>query len=244
MRNLSNSLVAITLAAAMSITSIATADITIDFESFANGQSVEGETIGLATITSSGANLGAAIYDSDPPTGADPDLEFSLGTLGNILILQSTDSPSMTGDIFNTPNDEADGGFLYFDFASAVRMLSLDLVDIDDNGPARVTLYDSSGDRRRWYAPSQWTGDSDWETLDLTTLADQAGPGSGGDATVTINDAGFDPDDVVRMVVKFYGSAGLDNVTYDDLEVIPAPGAALLAMMGFGTVGWVRRRIV
>jgi len=236
-RNTFNFVAAITLAAAISSTSSVTADITIDFESFANGQSVEGEVIGLATITSSGPNLGAAIYDSDPPIGADPDLEFASGTLGNILILQSEDSPSMTGDIFNTPNDEADGGRLFFDFASAVRMLSLDLVDIDDNGPARVTLTDSSGDRRRWFAPFEWTGDTDWATLDLTVLTPQSGPGSGGDATVTINDAGFDPNDVVFMEVKFYGSAGLDNVTY-----IPAPGAALLAMMGFGTIGWVRRR--
>ena len=51
--------------------------------------------------------------------------------LGNIVILQNDDFPTQTlPGIFDTPNDEADGGTIVFDFVSPLRLLSIDLIDM------------------------------------------------------------------------------------------------------------------
>jgi hypothetical protein len=49
--------------------------------------------------------------------------------------------------------------------------------------------------------------------LDLTTLAPQPGNGTPRRATAT-EDANFDPDDVVRIVVHLTGFGGVDELTF------------------------------
>ncbi len=216
---------------------------TIDFSTDDGGNVlVDGQDISsppefgnIINISSSGPNLGAAIFDSDPlgPNmgGPDPDL---LVDLGNILILQSNDNPTQTvPGIFDTPNDDLNGGVITFDFKLDLELLSIDLVDINGNNQsALLTLTDANNLTRVYDVPSLWTNDisvggpDGFQTLDLTTLADQLG--EGGSTATASEDLGFDPTSVTQLTVDFEGSAGLDNLVF-----IPAPGSAgLLALAG------------
>lgn len=233
----------------------ATASTKIDFsleDDFAtplvNGQKIDdGEEFGiLLNILHGGPNSGAAIFDSTPGVNAaDPDLWVGLG---NILILQENagSAGALTGDIFNTPNDDpSSNNFLYFNFLANVRVESIDLVDIDQNGPANVTLTDSMGRTRTYAVPKGWTFEADdpnlppggqgYDTLDLTTLANQTGEG-GSTATAT-ETAGFDPFSVVQLTVELDGSGGVDNLVF-----VPEPASALLIALAAPLMLRRRRR--
>jgi len=230
-------------AACLWLTAVAGATV-IDFEGFENGREIGGGAHGgmfqpyasLFTLTanSNGSpTQGAAIFDSNPfgpnATGNDPDL---LVGLGNILILQNDNLSAQTvPGIYDTPNDEPDGGMMVFDFLFPVELLSLDLIDINGNGSADVILQDSAGATRTYDVPMHWTldifvsGRDGYDTLDLTTLDPQLGEG-GGTATAS-QDALFDSLDVVKLTLIQSGSAGLDN-----LVLIPAPSALILLAGG------------
>jgi hypothetical protein len=232
--------VCLAIGAAALIGATANAEI-ITFEGLDNGLAVEQAGtpfVNLSNgITSTGANAGAAIFDTTTGVNAaDPDLWVDMG---NALILQNSFS-SQTGDIFNNPNDDADGGTLIFEFDAPVEMLSMLLIDIngDTDQSATITLYDSNGGWREYVAPNEWTGDIStsepgFGTIDLTTLAPQAGYLS----STTVTDNGLDSLDVVMMTVEFGASGGLDNVAFN---IIPAPGA--FALLGLGLVSNRRRR--
>ncbi len=230
----------------------APAQTVIDFEGFANGREVGSGThgigaapspvfFGLTGISGGTPIQGATIFDSDPfgpnASGADRDL---LVDLGNILILQNDAFATQTvPGIYDIPNDEERGGTLIFDFLDPVEMLSIDLIDIDDNGPVTLTLADSGGVTRTYAVPRSWTFDvfadsmGGFDTLDLTTLADQVGE-AGGIATA-MQDPLFDPLDVIRLTIVHEGSAGVDNLAF-----VPAPSALLVVLAGL--VGIRRRR--
>ncbi len=203
--------------------------LTLDFETeddFAtlldNGQDITtAPEFGiLVAIDSSGNNLGAAVFDTtaDGPNDGGPDPDLLVG-LGNAMILQSNDSPEQsTPGYFDTPDDSARGGSLYFDFVYASELTSIDLIDIDA-GPqsAAVYLTDSEGRQRAYFVPAGWTGDIEgdgppgYRTLDLTTLDDQ--PGFESTATAS-EDPGFDPLAVVTLEVEFEGSGATDNLVF------------------------------
>jgi len=226
--------------------------ILLDFEtddfgaSLVNGQDIlsPDEFGNLVSISASGPNAGAAIFDSDLGgpndfVGApDPDLMVNLG---NVLILQRNDGASDNQTVpgfFDTPDDDEDGGDLFFAFIAPVEMLSLDLIDINGNGAVTITLFDANNLTRVFSVPDHWTGDPEfvspgWATLSLTTLAPQVGPN--GPIATAVEDAGFDPTSVLNISINFRGSAALDNIHF-----VPAPGgAALLALAG---LAGVRRR--
>ena len=111
-------------------------------DTFAGPGTLEFGNIVDVTSGSGEGHLGAAIFDSSPDgpnwNSGDKDL---LVDLGNILIGQSCRSPDYTvdgtyGKVFDEPNDWAGsrpGTTLIFLFHDPVKMLSVDLVDIDGN---------------------------------------------------------------------------------------------------------------
>jgi hypothetical protein len=202
---------------------------TLGFETEDDGSTVlvNGQTIStppefgvLVSISSAGANAGAAIFDSDTGGPNDPSQDSDLLVdRGNVLILQNSQVPGQAGGIFTTPNDDQDGGDLIFDFLSPVTPTSIVLIDIDvgTNQASSVTLTDSIGNERTYTVPASWTedllinGPTGWRTLDLTTLAAQ--PGFASIATAS-EDPGFDGTSVVQITVHFGSSGAVDDLTF------------------------------
>ncbi len=228
------------------------ASILIDFSTddggvpLLNGQDISsppefGNLVNINGVPSAG-NAGPAIFDSSfaGPNASGPDPDLIVG-LGNILIVQDGGTTTQTvPGIFDTPNDDAGGGAILFDFLQPVTMESIDLIDINGNNQdVLLILTDSTGETRTYDVPSSWTKDIDvagpngFDTLDLTTLADQLG--EGGSTATASETALFDPSNVIQMSVSFNGSGGLDNVRF-----IPAPASA--ALFAIGAIGFTRRR--
>jgi hypothetical protein len=251
---------ALTLLAATGVIApvAAAAPIVIDFESYHDASALENgrqlSTVaglfeqGLFTISSSADNQNgggrAAIFDSDPngpnASGGDPDL---LVDLGNIVIVQNDGGSfldqAVTPGVYDTADDDAQAGQIVFGFTGALALDSIDLVDINGNAALTVTLEDTLGLTRIYAVPSKWTkdisvdGPDGFDTLLLSTLADQDGEGSSGPATAS-QDAGFNQNQVVSLTIDFTGSAGIDN-----LVIVPAPGVAVIGLAGLAAV---RRR--
>ena len=207
----------------------------------ANGQVIDTEFGNLLTLSSTGGS-GLSVFDSTPGgvnAGAE-DKDLLVG-LGNLLIIQDSNEPDITGGFFDTPDDDAGNGTITFDFLAPVQMPSIDLVDIDSSVMITVTLTDGEGDTRTYDVPNGWTFDiqanpaSDgFATLDLTSLAPQAGE-TAVLATAT-EDASFDLAGVVSMEVASTGSFAVDNVKF-----VPTPAAAAL-LTAAGLLSFRRRR--
>ena len=221
---------------------------TIDFSTeddfltpLVNGQEINspGEFGILVDIYSSSPTDRLAIFDTSDPgpndSGGDDDL---LVNLGNALIIQNPSLTSQTGDIFDTPNDDAGGGNITVDLITPGEVGSIDLIDINGGGQ-QVT-----GFQRIYDVPSNWTldiagsGPDGFDTLSLLTTAPQLGEG-GATATVTFNDPSYDQSALATISLDFAGSGAVDNIVINSL--IPAPGAIAL-FAGAGFVGVRRRR--
>lgn len=225
----------------------------IDFETeddfvtpLVNGQSVASpdEFGNLFNVSASGNNLGAAIFDTSfgGPNDGGGDTDLIVG-LGNVLILQSNDSPDQTvSDIFDTPNDSAQGGMITFDFLAPTMLMHVDLVDIDGSVDVNIVITDGNGFTRSYYVEPEWTfdieadGPNGYDTLDLTSIAAQQG--EGGAFATGSEDAGFDANNVVSMSFEFSGSAAVDNLAF---VTIPAPGAGVILLSALIS-GRTRRR--
>ncbi len=224
---------------------------TIDFSTeddfltpLVNGQEINnpGEFGNLLTFTGlSGSRL--AIFDTDPagPNSGSGDPDLLVGQ-GNALIIQNTSLLTQTtADIFDTPDDNIGGDFV-IDLVTAGQVSSIDLIDINSGGRTVITLTDENGFQRVYDVPSNWSNQAPtpmgFDTLSLLTLLPQDGEGSGGDAIVTLNDAGYDQSAVASINFRVFGSAGFDNIVIDSL--VPAPGA--LALLGLTGLAGVRRR--
>jgi len=203
--------------------SVCEESLTVDFTTEDDGATplVNGQDISFPdefgakmTITGSGPNRGAAIFDSTPGGPNDPSQDLDLLVdQGNILILQTdaATNPAAVGGIFPRPNDDEDGGLFTFTFNRPLQPLSIDLIDIDNSGGEFVTLIetDFSGLTRTYNVAADWTGNGGVGTLDLTALGVQAGFASN---AVGTEDAGFDPNAVVGMTVELGSSGALDNL--------------------------------
>jgi hypothetical protein len=173
------------------------------------------------SLTSAGPNSGAAIFDSTPggPNDPGPDLDLLVG-LGNILILQNNLAATQTvPGIFDVPNDDTNGGMLFFAFPGSTHVHQIDLIDVDEEEAVgvTVTLLDSGGKTRVFTCPPSWTEDRlndglpAFRTLDLDTLAPQ--PGFAAVATA-VEDPGFDPDEVISMTIDLGGAQAMDNICF------------------------------
>jgi len=173
-------------------------------------------------ISSEGANLGAALFDSTPggPNAASQDPDLLVGS-GNVLMLQDslTGTQSVPG-IFDRPNDDRDGGLLALDLPRPVRARSLELIDQDTGlgTGTTVTLIDENGRTRTYYVPPGFTedvhqtGTGGWRTLRLDTLNPQ--PGYLATATAS-QQPGFLDAKVRRIEVQLSGSGAIDDFLYD-----------------------------
>lgn len=233
---------------------------TVDFSTddngspIVNGQQIANDNAEFFTdfqlSTTSTDGLFSAAFDStlggpnDP--SQDPDL---LVGLGNVLIFQNNDAPSITGGVFNSPNDSTDSGTWTFDFAAGLRaspvveLLDITLIDVDAAASLTIVLTDIGNNTRTYNVPTNWTHDRTnspigYDTLDLTVLTAQLG--EGGASATGAQDAGFDPLGVVRLDVTLRGSGAIDNVRFQG-DLYPAPGSVALCALA-GVVGSRRRR--
>jgi hypothetical protein len=212
--------------------------VVIDFQTeddfatpLANGQDVASpaEFGSRLSISSSGPNAGAAIFDSSPGGPNDPsqDRDLLVGS-GRILILQTGDNTSQTvPGFFDRPNDDEDGGVFAFDFSSPVSLLGIDLVDIDEGSDetSLVVLSDVSGNQRSYLVPPAWTGDVltggfGRVRLDLTSSMPQSGFGS---STSVAQSAGFAPSLVIRLEVHLGSSGAVDDLAWTSTGVATIP---------------------
>ncbi len=195
-------------------------------------------------LSSSGPNLGSAIFDSTPagPNAATGDSDLLLDT-GNILILQSNNAATQTvSGVFDTPNDSSLGGIMSFDFAPAnfaVELQSIDVLDIDLGTTVAFTLTDSMNRTRRIYLGHNFTGDIMNGDIGMTTVdfggAEQESPNIAGLFSDVTDQSGFDLADIATLEIEIEGSAAIDNLVF-----VPEPTTGLLMMCGL--VGLARRR--
>lgn len=189
----------------------------VDGEFDCNGAVFSIAITGSANPTLS--NTAAILNSTTGPATQDPDL---LVGRGNILILQTdgnqTQCPPLSG-VYCTHNDDPNGGELTFDFCVPAIPSSIVLVDIDGSDPlSTVVLTDVNGKTRTYAVPGNWTGDKvanspepGWKVLDLTTLANQ--PGFLTTATAS-EQAGYDPNAVIRIDVNLGGSGAVDDLSW------------------------------
>ncbi len=219
--------------------------VVVDFEGLANGTWVEGATFAAGTpvqfvATSSTKTL--RIFDTTVggpnqfPGAPDPDL---LVNSGNALIL-NVSSPTAT------PNDSASGGTIRFEFASAVHLVSIDVIDFDTGTSGSwFRLTDADGNRRTLTFKNNYTKDpanagvSAWEGIDTVDFSLVKQWGVGGGWIDAVDTGAFDLERVVLAEFRLKGSGALDNLT---AQVVPLPGAGMLGLAGLAALATRRRR--
>jgi len=232
----------LSLAAALAAANAASAGLVVtDFSGLANGANVEGAAFNAGTLaeftaTSSGNNQGLRIFDTTPggPNQNMGDNDLLVAGFGNALILQDNQG--------GTPNDANEGGVITFAFASAVELVSIDLIDFNGGTASTFTLTDDMGNTRAFSLPDDWTGEvgvdgaPGFGTLDFDTNNQVGFDGN----TATFIDAGaFDLTSVVSIAFDLGGSGAIDNLR---AIVVPLPLPAGLAAAGLGLIAGVRRR--
>ncbi|MGR3541319.1 MAG: Hint domain-containing protein [Hasllibacter sp.] len=174
---------------------------TFDFEGFDAGTVIDDE-LAYAGVTVSSYKSGnpPMIFDTANPTGGDHDL--ATDNLGKVLILSEDGKGS-------DPDDEKDGGRIFFDFDSATTVKELTFLDIDDGEKVEVKFYDADGheiEKFKFY-----------------------GKDHGGDNAQFTKS--FHVDGAFRMEVKLSGSGAIDN-----LKIAKAPPTELDGIVS-GTAG-------
>ncbi len=148
----------------------------VSFGAYAAGQRITNQlsSQGVSSVNASGGLGQAWIFDSANPTGGDTDLGSpnqafggpGIGTggtttnntaLGKLIVIQESAS---------APNDNATGGTLNFNFASARKVTSIKLVDIENTG-GFIRLARSSG--AAVTIPIPVTGNNGVVTLTMNT---------------------------------------------------------------------------
>lgn len=213
----------------------------IDNEYFSGIPGASGLTAYFSAINlSSGPDL-AVVYDSDPGTGRDPDLEapftnvlngdgITNGTTlnpGNVLILQENDwgcsGPNPT--FCSHPDDEGSrpAGSFEITFNEEITLESIDLFDIEWVELGGIKLYNASDVLLASYDITGTGGDNTYTTLSLLT------------------------DNVARMTIDMGGSGAIDNIVGSYTPPgggggIPNPASLALMLLGLGVIARRRRK--
>ncbi len=160
----------------------------------------------------------AIIFNSSNPTGGDPDLgtpsniyggpglgsggETNKYPLQNILIIAEDDVDNNNDGLVDDPDDEANGGNIYFNFTDPVTFNYIKVLDIDElSYKDKVKLYNEEG-----YL-------IDYEHI--------IGTGYGDNSVQTIY---FDTGNTSVARVKLVGSAGVDDLYWCPLTPPPVCG--------------------
>lgn len=218
--------------------------VVVDFEGSANGTWVEGATFAAGTpveFVAASSTKKLRIFDTTVggpnqfPGAPDPDL---LVNSGNALILNVSSS--------SMPNDSASGGTITFAFASAVHLISIDVIDFDSGSSGSwFRLTDADGDRRTFTFKNNYTKDpanagvSAWEGIDTVDFSLVKQWGVGGGWIDAVDTGSFDLERVVLAEFRLKGSGALDNLT---AHVVPLPGAGMLGFAGLAALATRRRR--
>ena len=158
--------------------------VVVDFEGLNSGDVVDGQFEGVtvsAQKSGDGANSqnDAMIFDTDNPTGGDHDLEYD--DRGNALII-SEDNDSSDAD------DNWHGGTMTFDFDAPSEVVSINMLDIEENG-GTIDLFDADGG--------------------LINTVDIPAAGDNSQQELAINAA-----NVSSMNVNLVGSGAVDDLTF------------------------------
>jgi hypothetical protein len=203
-------------------------------------------------------------YDTNRTGGQDPDLQtgnaYGTPTQGKALIIQEEDRTNknyFNNNGFYRPDDEANGGYIDFDFAEKVAFKSFSLLDIDDNGSGiRVEGYDPNGTK---------VLDIDIDALIAKHKTDNGSNAAAAQGTsvtlngVTLTQVGtrrgdnslfrFDVDDTYLTNVRFNypGSGAISGLawsTEDGPAPVPEPSVmgGLLMVGALGTRRYLKRR--
>ena len=240
------------LAAALASGSALAAPLTLDFEEFANGDIVTGsQGVGISGVNGSGGANPVVAFFTDPGlNGEDPDLQapfdpipgdvpalgLTQGEQGNgaggdnpvILIIQ--EDPNECGATScPSPDDEARGGAVTFDFTSfgGVTLLTIDLFDIDDSFPSPESVTITSFD----------DGMTQLGTNTISGLLIGENAAGRLDLSIFLNGGNTD---VSFLEVAFASSGATGNVTFQTRIPSPAPLAVLA--VGLAGVGIARGR--
>ena len=158
--------------------------ITVDFEGLSSGDVVDGQFEGVSISAQRSGDAvnsenDAMIFDTNNPTGGDHDLEYD--DRGNALII-SEDNDSSDAD------DEAHGGTMTFDFDVPSSVVSINMLDIEENG-GTIDLFDADGG-----------------------LISSVGIPAAGDNSQ--NEVIINVDNVSSMEVNLVGSGAVDDLTF------------------------------